>query len=80
MTVEGQAVIVAVRVVKTVEVVISCVLAPVGEEIAEEETTGDEAAVVWGTGVVWIVGVLWPSEVLAELPVVAPEEAVISED
>lgn len=79
MTVEGQAVIVAVRVVKTVEVVISCVLAPVGEEIAEEETAGDEAAVVWDTGVVWIVGVL-PSGVLAELPVVAPEEAVISED
>lgn len=44
MTVEGQAVIVEVRVVKTVEVVISCVV-PAGEEIA-----GDVTAVVWDAG------------------------------
>lgn len=51
MTVEGQAVIVAVRVVKTVEVVISCVLTAVGETTGEE-TTGEEAAVVWPADVV----------------------------
>jgi hypothetical protein len=44
VTVEGQAVIVEVRVVNTVEVVISCVV-PAGEEIA-----GDVTAVVWDTG------------------------------
>lgn len=78
MTVEGQAVIVAVRVVKTVEVVISCVLTAVGV-MAGEETAGEEAAVVWPADVVWVAGSPWPPEVLAELPVVAPEGLVTTE-